>query len=240
MLVAVRDPTERADTSSPPSAARLAAAHAMSAGLAHELRNVLAVAESALFLARREVDQPASARLARHLDQASAEIRRAQDTIGAVLALARGEATRREPVPVAQLIGAARAGLRSSASVRFVEHLLPEGLSVLGDPVLLVRVFANLYMNAVTALAARDHGTVTTSAALVEDRRVELVVEDDGPGIDPAIAARLFEPLASSAAGGTGLGLFLCKAIIEAHGGAIAANPRSGGGAVFSFWLPAA
>src|SRR5581483_6745839 len=75
-------------------AARLAAAGAVGASVAHELRNALAVAESALFLAQRDLDD--RARLVRHLDQVGAEIRKAHDVIGSVLGLARGEPVRRE------------------------------------------------------------------------------------------------------------------------------------------------
>src|SRR5580704_19657448 len=90
-------------------AARLAAAGAVGASVAHELRNALAVAESALFLAQRNLDD--RARLVRHLDQVSAEIRKAHHVIGSVLGLARGEPVRREPAPVGRLIDTARHAL---------------------------------------------------------------------------------------------------------------------------------
>src|ERR1700755_3485576 len=85
-------------------AARLAAAGAVGASVAHELRNALAVAESALFLAQRDLDD--RARLVRHLEQGSAALRRAHDVVGSVLGLARGEPVRCERVHVGRLIEA--------------------------------------------------------------------------------------------------------------------------------------
>src|SRR5262249_47516433 len=90
-------------------AARLAAAGAVGASVAHELRNALAVAESALFLARRDVDD--RPRLLRHLDQVGQEIRKAHAVIGSVLGLARGEPVRRETASVGTLVDVARHAL---------------------------------------------------------------------------------------------------------------------------------
>src|SRR5882762_9841241 len=87
-------------------ATRLASAGAVGASVAHELRNALAVAESSLFLARRDIDDHSS--LIKHLDKVTAEIRRAQRVIGSVLGLARGEAVTLEPALVANLIDGAR------------------------------------------------------------------------------------------------------------------------------------
>src|SRR6185369_2362120 len=89
--------------------ARLAAAGAVGASVAHELRNALAVAESALFLARRDIDD--RPRLLRHLDQMSDELRKAHGVIGSVLGLARGEPVGREPTPIGRLVEAARHAL---------------------------------------------------------------------------------------------------------------------------------
>jgi len=92
-------------------ATRLASAGAVGASVAHELRNALAVAESSLFLARRDLED--RDKLVRHLDKVTAEIRRAQRVIGAVLGLARGEAVTLEPADVASLVdGARRAAAR--------------------------------------------------------------------------------------------------------------------------------
>jgi signal transduction histidine kinase len=216
-------------------AARLAAAGAVGASVAHELRNALAVAESALFLAQRELDD--RARLIRHLDQVGAEIRKAHDVIGSVLGLARGEPVRRESWPIGRLIEAARHAQVLPGHVTFEVAVEPADLTVLCDPILLERVFSNLYLNAVEAMEGRGQGAITTRA-WIGDQRTYLEVEDDGPGLDPAIIDRIFEPLITSKAKGTGLGLALCRAIVEAHGGEITATTGRRGGTAFRMWLP--
>jgi signal transduction histidine kinase len=217
------------------STARLVAAGAVGASVAHELRNALAVAESALFLAQRDLDD--RPRLIRHLDQVGAEIRKAHQVIGSVLGLARGEEVRREPAPVGRLIDTARHALALPTHVTFEVAIDPPGLTVLCDPILLERVFSNLYLNAIEALAGRPRAAIVTRAWL-GDERTYLEVEDDGPGLDPRIADCIFEPLCTGRAGGTGLGLALSRAILEAHRGDITATTGKSGGAAFRMWLP--
>lgn len=217
------------------SAARLVAAGAVGASVAHELRNALAVAESSLFLAQRDIDD--RPRLVRHLDKITAEIRKAHQVIGSVLGLARGEPVRLEPAPVGKLIDAARHALVLPPSITFEVALVPAELAVSCDPILLERVFSNLYLNAIEALEGRACGSIVTRAWL-GDARTYLEVEDDGPGLDPSVVDRIFEPLVTDKAKGTGLGLALSRVIIEAHGGEITATTGRGRGAAFRMWLP--
>jgi signal transduction histidine kinase len=202
--------------------------------MAHELRNVLLVAESVLFLAQRDVDD--RGRLLGHLDRATTEIRKAQEIIGSVLGLSRGEPVRRESIAVASVLGSARHEVPSPEGIAVEAHVTPPELSVVCDPLLLERVLDNLLRNAVEALAGR--GGKVIARARAEGGRVLFEVEDDGPGLSPAIADRIFDPLVTGKAYGTGLGLPLCRIIVQAHGGAIEVGPRTGGGTVVRFWLP--
>jgi signal transduction histidine kinase len=79
-----------------------------------------------------------------------------------------------------------------------------------------------------------------TSAAGEEGQEVEVVVEDSGPGLDPAAAGRLFEPFYTTKPSGLGMGLAISHTIAEAHGGALRAANRPAGGAEFTLTLPAA
>src|SRR5690349_6982516 len=97
-------PTELAER-----AAQLASAGAVGASVAHELRNALAVAESSLFLARRDLGD--REKVVRHLDKVALEIRRAQGVIGAVLGLARGDAVVLESAQIAAIVEGARGAL---------------------------------------------------------------------------------------------------------------------------------
>lgn len=122
-----------------------------------------------------------------------------------------------------------------------IDSKLPEGKDeISADRGRLNQVFANLLDNAVNFT---DQGTITVSLQQGTDPGfIEVRVTDTGKGIDPAIRPRLFEKFAtkSEKAKGTGLGLYLCKAIVEAHGGRIWAedNIGAGKGAVFAFSLP--
>jgi signal transduction histidine kinase len=216
-------------------AARLASAGAVGASVAHELRNALAVAESSLFLARRDLED--KNKLLHHLDKVTLEIRRAQRVIGAVLGLARGEAVALEPANVAALVDAARRAVVLPTNVTFSVSIEPPDLVVHCDAVLLERVLANLYLNALEALASRGRGAVTTKV-FREEGRVSVIIEDDGPGVEADLARSIFDPLVTTKATGMGLGLALCRAIVKAHGGEIAASSSPGSGARFSFWIP--
>jgi signal transduction histidine kinase len=97
-------------------------------------------------------------------------------------------------------------------------------------------VFVNLLDNAVQA--ASPSGNVWIRGCC-QGAEVEVVVEDDGPGVDEGTRRRLFEPLITTRDRGVGLGLALVKRIVERHGGAVGYAPRSGGGARFTVRLPA-
>ncbi|HZD34211.1 MAG TPA: ATP-binding protein [Nitrososphaeraceae archaeon] len=114
------------------------------------------------------------------------------------------------------------------------------------DKVRLVQVITNLLDNSMkfiqsTRKIERKKPDQISIVSVIKDNRVEVSVSDTGPGIDPEVAPRLFTKFASKSFSGTGLGLFLSKKIIEAHGGTISArNNDSGIGAIFAFSFPIA
>jgi signal transduction histidine kinase len=114
----------------------------------------------------------------------------------------------------------------------------PPTLSVPLDKKRLVHVYSNLLHNAVDVLL--NSGEIRVRFE-VNPREVITEVEDTGKGIAPEIANRLFDPFATfGKAKGSGLGLSICKKIVEDHGGWIRARNQPGSGAVFSFGLPLA
>ena len=105
----------------------------------------------------------------------------------------------------------------------------------------LQQVILNLLMNAVEAMSVVDDGpremTVSTSQAPAGD--VLVSVSDSGPGLIDGDAEHVFEPFYSSKASGMGMGLAICRAIVETHGGRLWASANTPRGAVFQFVVPA-
>ncbi len=112
--------------------------------------------------------------------------------------------------------------------------------SVIGDRVQLQQVLLNLIVNGIDAMKvvtdrARE---LAVSSAAADARSVLISVEDGGTGLDPAIAQRIFEPFVTNKPDGLGMGLSICRSIIEAHGGRLWVSPGSTHGTVFSFTIP--
>jgi PAS domain S-box-containing protein len=122
---------------------------------------------------------------------------------------------------------------------RFVLQVTGELPEMWIDPDKLAQVLANLVENALRHGA----GTVTVTVApatVAGERGAEVTVTDEGPGIDPDVQPRIFGRFwRGSRRGGTGLGLYITKGLVEAHGGAIESGRAPGGGALFRFTLPA-
>lgn len=213
----------------------LATGATLIAGLAHELRNALAAADSSLWLARRASGDPRDA----HEDAARAQVQLAQRLVSRALEAMRGDPPLREPVSAAALVEAATRAAREDPATELTIVVDPPDLVVPGDELLLARALENLVDNArdVARAAHRDTTHLRVSAARVGGS-VELRVDDDGPGIDPAVRGRLFEALATARPGGTGLGLRFVRAVAERHGGSAAGEDREGGGATFALTIP--
>ena len=108
---------------------------------------------------------------------------------------------------------------------------------VLADRIQIQQLVVNLVRNAVDAVAKFPNREIRISTRPSEDGKFTTTVEDSGPGIDPAVIGRIFQPLSSTKPEGMGLGLSICSAIVENHGGRIWVEPSSLGGAAFSFVL---
>jgi len=139
-----------------------------------------------------------------------------------------------------ETVGSALRPLRQALGARSIRTRIPADLPLLRfDAVLLERVLANLLENA--AKYTPPHATITIAARVREDW-VDVSVSDDGPGLPAGREEALFEKFArgqqESALPGVGLGLAICRAIVEAHGGKIVAGAAPEGGAMVTFSLP--
>ena len=221
---------------------RLAAASEMAAALAHELNQPLAAlsnfARASTVLAEQGADaaqlKGTLARLVGEADRAASVVQRLRDFF-------RTGATELRPASIADLAGSVVESLRPRADALGVqlEQRTEEPIApLLVDSVQIEIVLRNLLANAIEA-AASSRG----------ERRVSLLIEpvslgvrgtvaDTGSGVAGVDAERIFEPFATNRATGMGMGLSICRAIIEAHGGRIWSEPGPGG--LFRFTLPPA
>jgi two-component system sensor kinase FixL len=113
----------------------------------------------------------------------------------------------------------------------------PEATPVFVDRVQIQQVLINLMRNAVEAMEECPVRKLRISTALLDKDTVQVTIADTGPGIAPEIREKLFEAFASTKSNGMGLGLSICRTIIEAHGGRIRASDAEGGGTAFQFTL---
>jgi len=141
---------------------------------------------------------------------------------------------------ISEVIALARSAIiRNGVSVQ--TRLADQLTSVHGDRVQLQQVVLNLILNAVEAMGSVATGARELSISTEQDcTGVLVVVRDSGPGIDPTHHERIFEAFYTTKAGGTGMGLSICRSIIDAHGGRMWAEANEPCGAIFRFTLPGA
>ena len=110
---------------------------------------------------------------------------------------------------------------------------------VMGDPIQLQQVILNLVMNAVEAIShSEDGGRTLLLTTRVNPDAILLTVANSGSPVDPEVVEKMFQPFFTTKPSGMGMGLAICKTIIEAHGGSLTAKPRAHGGMEFQVTLP--
>jgi len=133
------------------------------------------------------------------------------------------------------LVGARQRGVRASLDL---DYRLPP---VLVDHVQIQQVVLNLVRNAVEAMEQVERRELTIATrAMSQKGMAEVIVADTGPGIPPELADRLFQPFVTTKSTGMGLGLSICREIVESHHGRLTTAPVSSGGTVFRLTLPMA
>jgi signal transduction histidine kinase len=220
---------------------RLAAAGSLAAGVAHEARNLLTGAMGFAQVLSMKAHHPGAVQeMARLIE---GETRRCVDILASFLKLSRSgvEAARiceaSEIVSPVQRLVSQRLHQRNCRLVVSLAEDMPPVFGSCGD---LQRVLINLILNA--ADATGSDGQIRLNGQRAADGNLELVVSDNGPGVPPALAERIFEPFFSTktAINGTGLGLALSRDIVEAHGGRLDLDPNVDEGATFIVRLPSA
>jgi len=175
-----------------------------------------------------------------------ADARRASEIIGRIRAMATRRVPEQTLLSLDDVIGEALQFLRHEVESRgvAVSHYPAFGpQKVLADRTQLQQVVVNLAVNAMQAMAqaASTNRNIIIRTAVPDPASVRCSVEDSGPGVEPQHITRLFDSFFTTKDGGMGMGLRICRSVIEAHGGRIAAdNESSHGGARFYFTLPVA
>ncbi|MCP1335422.1 sensor histidine kinase [Futiania mangrovi] len=225
-------------------AARLSLMGEMASGMAHELNQPLTAILSYLPPVLRRLDEGgADRKLLAALEEIRAEARRAADILGRLRGFVRRQEVRRASVRLCQAVREAvnfanhqaeQAGVR--IAIDFEEGMAP----VMADEVELQQVLLNLVWNAIEAMEAggapRREILILTQSAGADT--AEVLVRDTGPGLPPEVLGRLFEPFFTTKPNGMGMGLAICRSIMEAHGGRLTATSNWEGGATFRLTLP--
>lgn len=213
---------------------RLAAIGQVAASIAHELRNPLGAAGNACYYLKR-YGSGEKAQLEEYLDIIKQELGTAHSVIDSLLSMARAEEPAKQDVDLGDLVNEVFRGIQTNDNVTCRITLAPEPFVVKVDSNQIGQVVANLVRNATQAMDGQGELLVEASHGAGADI---IVFRDSGPGVTPEILDKLFEPLVTTKAKGTGLGLTICQQIIERHGGTIEAANRDEGGAAFTIRLP--
>lgn len=232
------------------ASARLATMGEISSMLAHELNQPLAAISSyttgALNLLGRAAGKGESvdaAILKPALEQASAQARRAGQIIRSVHEFVKKREPQRQVVHPRALVDGIATLIEMQASKHFVSihNDIPADLpAVSADRMLLEQVLLNLTRNGIEAMQdVAPERRVLRLLGEVENGQVVISVIDQGHGIAPEVAERLFSPFFSTKAEGMGMGLSICRTAIEFHGGTLGHIDNPGGGTRFRFALPA-
>ena len=226
-------------------ASRVVTMGQFTASIAHEVNQPLAAlltnAETALRWLAHE--PPILEKAKPSIERAINDGKRAADIVGRIRDFSKKAPVRKENLEVNEAIldimGLTRA-VMSDNGVLAKMQLAKELPHIVGDKVQLQQVILNLIMNAIEAMseveAESRELSITTSKA--ESDGVLVAVRDSGPGLPPAGLTRIFEAFYTTKSSGMGMGLSICRSIVEAHGGRLWATPNEPHGAVFCLMLP--
>jgi PAS domain S-box-containing protein len=224
-------------------ASRLSVAGQMAAVIAHELSQPLTATLNSVNVIRRLLASSEPGRevaLREVTEEAGNEIERASEIVRRLRFYIRRGAVDRMPEPVAPMVEEAVAFAAvgpNALGVSISQYFDPLVPIVLVDRVQIQQVISNLVRNSLEAMSGQSRRKLTVTTAASHDAFLELIVSDNGSGIADEMAATLFEPFKTDKPGGMGLGLSICKSIVEAHGGRIAYEPSFDGGSVFRITL---
>ena len=224
---------------------RMATLGELTAWITHEVNQPLTgiVTNGAACLRWLDKAPPALDEARRSVEDMISDARRASEVIHSIRALSKKTDAEKVPLDINDVVREAsrlvqREAITHGASLRL--ELAPELPSILGDRVQLQQVIINLVINAIQAMASVTDRprTLLIRSQQSEDGRVLVAVRDSGTGIEAKSVNKLFKAFFTTKPSGMGMGLSICRTIIEAHSGQVSAANNSGPGATFQLILP--
>ncbi len=215
--------------------------HSLLAAISHDLRTPLAALVTMADTLVAEAPGGRAVETARRIREAAMRMASQVANLLDMARLQSGEVRlKRQWLPLEEAIGGALHAMAGSLAGERVRVALPTDLPLVQvDPVLFERVLCNLLENAAKFAPA---GSPITIAAAATAERIRITVDDEGPGLPKQREEAIFEMFErgrkEDSVAGVGLGLAICRAIVEAHGGSIRGETRAGGGARFTIQLP--
>jgi signal transduction histidine kinase len=214
----------------------------MAASIAHEVNQPLSgvVISANACLRFLNATPPNLGEVRDGLEAIGRDGRRAGDVMARIRALARRTLPEKEPLDINEIIREVGAIVEAEVRrtrARLLVELAPDLPLVLGDRVQLQQVVLNLLLNGLDAMAAVVDGARELVVRTCQEApdRVRVAVSDSGAGIEPALAARIFDAFCTTKPGGMGMGLSISRTIVEQHGGRLWAVPNDGPGTTFQF-----
>jgi two-component system, LuxR family, sensor kinase FixL len=222
-------------------ASRLSVMGQMASAMAHEMNQPLTAIINYLEASRHLIENApdSTARIADLLQRAVTQAERAGDVIRRLRQFVTKGETERRPENLNQLVeeALALALVGRQSTVRVTLDLDRTLLPVIADGVQIQQVVLNLVRNAVEAMEDSERRELNIATRSQADT-AEITVADTGTGIAPTLSERLFEPFVTTKHTGMGLGLSICRDIVESHHGCLTSAPRPEGGTVFRVVLP--
>ncbi|MGA8447587.1 MAG: ATP-binding protein, partial [Roseiarcus sp.] len=224
--------------------ARLTTMGELTASIAHEINQPLAaiVTQSEAGMRFLNRDEPDFDEVQDALSCIARDGMRASEVIRGLRALARKSGPQLTKLDIDNVIGQVLAiahGELLRHDVVLRTELAADGRLVMGDRVQLQQVLLNLIMNGIEAMSGVTERTrELTVSTLAERSGVLVAVKDAGTGLDPAVTERMFQPFFTTKPDGLGMGLGICRSIVETHGGRLWVSPREPHGAEVRFTVP--
>lgn len=215
----------------------------VAAGLAHELNQPLSAISNYISGVQNLISRGDYERATMGCERAAAQVTRAGEVIRRLRAFVEKAATHKRPAALDQIIRESRSLAMLGASgdgVSFETRIAPDAAVAMVDTIQIQQVLVNLIRNAIEAMSTSSVKRLHISTSGARRGLVEVAVADTGPGLSETIRTRLFQPFATTKDEGMGVGLSICRSIVEMHGGHIWAEGNANGGVTFRFTIPRA